>query len=165
MAVAVKMEFDGIDELIEKIEEIGGEKLLDNVNRKIIKEGQNHGKDIISKGIPKSNDVSLSGPKRGGSRMVPGGHGADNVPVSSVTKKGKSMGGFVGWRPSDEDENFYIKFFEEGVSPHRAKGNYNRPVPGVRKIGMFNKSQSEVRDFVNGLGVDEYNKLLERAFS
>lgn len=164
MSVNIKIDFEGLDEIQKKVEEVGGERLLNAVNREIIQKGQRLAGEIIANQMPKSSDITTSGPKRyGKSRKVPSGHMFSEIPFSTITKKGPAIGGWVGWAPSNDDENFYAKFFEEGVEQHRAYSNGKRPVPAIKGNKIFAKTGSQIQPMINQLGVAAYQKILQEA--
>jgi hypothetical protein len=157
----VRIEFEGFEELQKKLWEASSEEALKAVNKKIIKSGQDYGKELVKKRVPKSLNVQDSGPKRGRARSIPGKHAADNIPVDGIKTSNGQMFGFIGWRPSDNSENFYAKFFEEGVDKHLAPQNYNRPVPKIAKLELFSSANEAVITHINEIGVEEYQKKLE----
>ena len=158
------MDFEGIEEIQRKLEELGGEKLLYKVNREIIWQVQDLAADIAGPQLPKSGDISTSGPKRMlKSRRTPMDHMFEAIPISGITKKQTAMGGWIGWKPSDNYENFYAKFHELGVEQHRAYSNGKRPVPGIKGKKIFSKTASQIRPMLNALGMAEYQKLLKEA--
>lgn len=166
MASSIFMDFEGFEDVKNKLLEASSEESLKQINRKIIKAGQERGGTIIKRNLPKSMDLEKSGPKRSGkiSRTSPREHALDNIPIDSVKSSNGQMFGFIGWRPSDNEENFYAKFFEEGVDEHTTPYNYNRKVPRIPKLGLFNKANKEVASFINEIGLAEYSKKLEEVF-
>jgi hypothetical protein len=160
----ITIKFEGLEEIREKIEEAGSEKTLDQVNKKIIKEGQIIASEIAAKQLPRSSDISKSGPKRAGkSRTVPSNHMFEEIPISTITKKGTAIGGWVGWAPGDNGLNFYGKFYEEGVEQHTAYSNHKRPVPEIKGRKIFSKTAKQVQPMINELGLAEYEKILQEA--
>lgn len=164
MASSIYMSFEGLEEIKKKLWEVSSEESLKQINKKIIKSGQEHGKSIIARKMPKSDNLEKSGPKRGGFRTVPGQHSIDAIPVDGLKSSNGQVFGFIGWRPANNDENFYAKFFEEGVDQHFAEKNHERPVPSVRKLGLFGKASKEVSSFISEMGLVEYQKKLEEVF-
>lgn len=166
MSVSIFMNFEGLEEIKKKLLESCSEESLNKINRKIIKAGQERGATLIKRKFPKSMDLEKSGPKRSGkSRKTPIDHAVENIPIDGVKSSNGQMFGFIGWRPSDNDDNFYAKFYEEGVDEHTTPYNYNRKVPRIPKLGLFNKANKEVVSFVNEIGLTEYSKKLEEVFT
>lgn len=121
----IKMEFEGLDEIIKTIEELGTEQDLENVNKKVLKECGELAYKIVEPLIHRSEDNSKSG--RTGSR--PHGHAVDNIPRPKFKKiKGKQYI-IVGWDKADNSEYWYMKIEEWGSSqrpPHHAFGKVNK---------------------------------------
>ncbi|MBU4439990.1 MAG: hypothetical protein KJ779_10510, partial [Firmicutes bacterium] len=123
------MDFEGFSDIQKKLLEASSEESLKQINKKIIKAGQIHGEELVRKRMPKSLNLESSGPKRGRARTIPKKHAADSIPIDGLRSSNGQMFGFIGWRPSNNDDNFYAKFYEDGVEEHRAPNNFNRPVP------------------------------------
>lgn len=146
----ITTEFEGLEQLQEKIVLIGGEKLLKEVNRKIITDGQERGARLAKPSLPKSRDHSESGPRRNGRRKTPPGHAADNIPIGPIETKQVYASGTIGWTPSNNDEHFYEKF----------------PIYGTAKIEAqvgFEEVQNQVQSFIDRMGEEAYLKLLKEA--
>lgn len=165
MASSILMDFEGFADVQKKLLEETSEAELKKLNKKIIRAGQEQGAEIIKRNMPKSMELEKSGPQRSGKpRKVPSDHAVDQIPIDNVKSTNGQTFGFIGWRPSDNEENFYAKFFEEGVEEHTTPYNYNRKVPRIKKLGLFNKANKEVVSFVNEIGLVEYQKKLEEVF-
>ena len=165
MASSIFMDFEGFADVQKKLLEETSEAELKKLNKKIVKAGQDYGGTIIERNMPKSMDPEKSGPQRSGKvRRVPRGHAVDNIPIDNVKYSNGQTFGFIGWRPSDNEDNFYAKFFEEGVDEHSTPYNYNRKVPRIPKLGLFNKANKDVATFINEIGLAEYSKKLEEVF-
>lgn len=165
MSVSIHIEFDGLESIQKKLLEETSEAELKKLNKKIIRSGQEKAAEIIERNLPKSLDQEKSGPQRSGKvRKVPRDHAVDNIPIDNVKSSNGQTFGFIGWRPSNDFENFYAKFFEEGVDEHTTPYNFNRKVPRIPKLGLFNKANKEVASFVNEIGLTEYSKKLEEVF-
>ncbi|OXS26396.1 MAG: hypothetical protein BI182_08355 [Acetobacterium sp. MES1] len=159
------MDFEGFADVQKKLLEETSEAELKKLNKKIIRAGQEQGAEIIKRSMPKSMDLEKSGPQRSGKpRKAPSDHAVDQIPIDNVKSTNGQTFGFIGWRPSDNEENFYAKFFEEGVDEHTTPYNYNRKVPRIPKLGLFNKANKEVATFINEIGLAEYSKKLEEVF-
>jgi hypothetical protein len=159
------MELDGLETIQKKLLEETSEAELKKLNKKIIRAGQEQGAEIIKRSMPKSMDLEKSGPQRSGKvRKVPSDHAVDQIPIDKIKSSNGQTFGFIGWRPSDNLENFYAKFFEEGVDEHSTPYNYNRKVPRIPKLGLFKKANKEVTSFINEIGLVEYQKKLEEVF-
>lgn len=121
----IKIEFEGLDELIKQCEELGTEKELEDTNKKILKECGDLAYKTVKPLIHRSKDNSKSGRK--GSR--PAGHAADNVPQPKFKKiKGRQYV-IVGWDKLDNSEYWYMKIEEWGSSqrpPHHSFGKVNK---------------------------------------
>ncbi|PKM61424.1 MAG: hypothetical protein CVU99_03505 [Firmicutes bacterium HGW-Firmicutes-4] len=165
MSVSIHIEFDGLETIQKRLLEETSEAELKKLNKKIVKAGQEYGGTIIKRNLPKSMDLQKSGPQRSGKiRKVPSDHAVDNIPIDNVKSSNGQTFGFIGWRPSNNEDNFYAKFFEEGVDEHTTPYNFNRKVPRIPKLGLFNKANKEVASFVNEIGLTEYSKKLEEVF-
>lgn len=165
MASSIFMDFEGFADVQKKLFEETSEAELKKLNKKIIRAGQEQGAEIIKRSMPKSMDLEKSGPQRSGKqRKAPSDHAVDQIPIDNVKSTNGQTFGFIGWRPSDNEENFYAKFFEEGVDEHTTPYNYNRKVPRIPKLGLFNKANKEVATFINEIGLAEYSKKLEEVF-
>ncbi|WP_286806393.1 hypothetical protein [Acetobacterium sp. MES1] len=165
MASSIFMDFEGFADVQKKLLEETSEAELKKLNKKIIRAGQEQGAEIIKRSMPKSMDLEKSGPQRSGKpRKAPSDHAVDQIPIDNVKSTNGQTFGFIGWRPSDNEENFYAKFFEEGVDEHTTPYNYNRKVPRIPKLGLFNKANKEVATFINEIGLAEYSKKLEEVF-
>lgn len=165
MASSILMDFEGFADVQKKLLEETSEAELKKLNKKIIRAGQEKAAEIIERNFPKSMNLENSGPQRSGKRRkVPSDHAVDQIPIDNVKSTNDQTFGFIGWRPSDDLENFYAKFYEEGVEEHTTPYNYNRKVPRIPKLGLFNKASKEVASFVNEIGLAEYQKKLEEVF-
>ena len=165
MSVSIYMELDGLETIQKKLLEETSEAELKKLNKKIIRAGQEQGAEIIKRSMPKSMDLEKSGPQRSGKvRKVPSDHAVDQIPIDKIKSSNGQTFGFIGWRPSDNEDNFYAKFFEEGVDEHSTPYNYNRKVPRIPKLGLFKKANKEVTSFINEIGLVEYQKKLEEVF-
>lgn len=126
----IKIDFEGLDELIKICEELGTEKELEDTNKKILKECGDLAYKTVKSLIHRSKDNSKSGPQhKGGPRLVPPGHAADNVPQPKFKKiKGRQYV-IIGWDKSDNSEYWYMKIEEWGSSqrpPHHSFGKVNK---------------------------------------
>lgn len=165
MSVSIYMELDGLETIQKKLLEETSEAELKKLNKKIIRAGQEKAAEIIERNMPKSMDLEKSGPQRSGKvRTTPREHAVDWIPIDNIKSSNGQTFGFIGWRPSDNEENFYAKFFEEGVEEHSTPHNYNRKVPRIPKLGLFKKANKEVTSFINEIGLVEYQKKLEEVF-
>lgn len=110
----IEMEFQGLQELMKAFEAAASDEDIKKVNKKIVEKGQPVVKRIMSKKIPKSADIKLSG--RGfGSKSSVTAHAADSVPVGKVSVKDSGASADVGWDKSDNSEHFYVKFINWGT--------------------------------------------------
>lgn len=119
------MEFEGLDELIKTVEELGTEQDLEKTNKKILKECGDLAYKVVQPLVHKSKDNSKSGRK--GSR--PPGHAADNIPQPKFKKIKGNQYVIVGWDKSDNSEYYYMKMEEWGTSkrqPHHSFGKVNK---------------------------------------
>lgn len=119
MSFNITMEFLGLQETQKEIEKLATESEIKALNKKIIKNAANTGKDIAKEKIEKkaySKNPMKSG--RRGSRT--GQHAADNVPKKASTQSG-NYGEVIGWEKSDVSPYFYMKFHEWGSSMHKPK--------------------------------------------
>lgn len=110
----IEMEFQGLQELMKAFEEAASDEDIKEVNKKIVERGQPVVKQIMSRKIPKSADIKLSG--RGfGSKSSVTAHAADSVPVGKVSVKDSGASADVGWDKTDNSEHFYVKFINWGT--------------------------------------------------
>lgn len=110
----IEMEFQGLQELIKAFEAAASDEDIKEVNKKIVERGQPVVKQIMSRKIPKSADIKLSG--RGfGSKSSVTAHASDSVPVGKVSVKDSGASADVGWDKTDNSEHFYVKFINWGT--------------------------------------------------
>ena len=110
----IEMEFQGLQELMKAFETAASDEDIKEVNKKIVERGQPVVKQIMSRKIPKSADIKLSG--RGfGSKSSVTAHAADSVPVGKVSVKDSGASADVGWDKTDNSEHFYVKFINWGT--------------------------------------------------
>lgn len=110
----IKMEFQGLQELLKAFEAAASDEDIKEVNQKIVEKGQPVVKNIMSGKIPKSADIKLSG--RGfGTKNPVTAHAADSVPVGKVKFKDTGASADVGWDKSYNGEHFYVKFINWGT--------------------------------------------------
>ena len=150
----ITSEFVGLEELQKRIVLIGGDQLLRDTNKKIIKEGQKRGGELAKPSLPKSADHSGSGPKRksDSDRKTPPGHAADHIPIGQIQTFRKAyVSGTIGWTPGDIGEYFYEKFPIYGVPGH------------IEEQVGFEQVQDNVQRFIDRMGREAYLKLLKEA--
>lgn len=110
----IKMEFQGLQELLKVFEAAASDEDIKEVNQKIVEKGQPVVKNIMSGKIPKSADIKLSG--RGfGTKNPVTAHAADSVPVGKVKLQDTGASADVGWDKSYNGEHFYVKFINWGT--------------------------------------------------
>lgn len=110
----IEMEFQGLQELMKAFEAAASDEDIKEVNKKIVERGQPVVKQIMSRKIPKSADIKLSG--RGfGSKSSVTAHAADSVPIGKVSVKDAGASADVGWDKTDNSEHFYVKFINWGT--------------------------------------------------
>ena len=143
--MAVEMNFGGLDELINAVNEQATKKELDSMNRKILKDCATKSKQKLSKKLPRSKNVAQSGRK--GSRTFK--HSADEIPISSMKSKGQRKYIVVGWDKGDNSPYFYTKFNEWGTTKRP-------PIP------IFHETAKEVNAELRATGIKEYEKLLKK---
>lgn len=140
---SVYMRFDGLGEIINECERIYGSKVVENIDKKIIKECAANAQKEVSRRLKRSKDVSQSGRK--GSRTFI--HSADAVPVTGVRRKKGKLFVIVGWDLGDNSPYFYTKFNEWGTSERP-------PTP------VFLPVSKEINKELRESGLAEYAKLL-----
>lgn len=129
----VEMQFDGLRELMKAFEDAASDSDIKEVNGRIVEKGQPIVKQIMSKNIPKSADISKSG--RGfGSKSSVSSHAADSVPIGKLKNKDQGAEADVGWDKSDNSEHFYVKFINWGSI-------YQRPKEFIYATGREAESQ------------------------
>lgn len=130
----IEMEFEGLEELTKKIEELGTEGQLEKANKKVLKECGELAYKTVKPLIHVSRDNSKSGVQHKGSpRLIPPGHARDNVPKPKIKKKNGRQYAIVGWEKSDTSEFFYMKMEEWGTTkrpPHHSFGKVNKILRG-----------------------------------
>lgn len=110
----IEMEFQGLEELMKAFEDAASDEDIKEVNQKIVTQGEQVVKKIMSRKIPKSANIKLSG--RGfGSESSVTSHAADSIPIGAVKIKGAGATAGVGWEKSDNSEHFYVKFINWGT--------------------------------------------------
>ena len=110
----IEMEFQGLKELMKAFEDAASDEDIKEVNKKIVERGQPVVKQIMSRKIPKSADIKLSG--RGfGTKNPVTAHAADSVPLGKVSIKKTGVSADVGWDKSYNGEHFYVKFINWGT--------------------------------------------------
>ncbi len=143
----MKIEFEGLDELIKIAQSIGSESEINETNEKILKECGVLAKNRLRTNTPRSSNNANSG--KSGDR--PSGHLADNIPTRVVRKQAGYYYMLVGWENIGRKTPwFYAKFLEWGTS------KINPPV------AMFGTTQAELEDKFEKIGVDAYEKLIEK---
>lgn len=140
----INMEFKGLDELIKNVESMASETEMAKVNREIIKEAAEKGKELLKSRITRSKDNSKSGKK--GYR--PSGHYADNVPSTNIKKKGSFYYCTLG-ETKEEGTYFYWNFKEWGTSK-------------IVAVPAFGETREDVEALLIEIGLKEYTKLLQR---
>lgn len=102
------MEFVGLNEIIDALEEMAGDKEVDKLKRDVFRQCATVTEAAMRSLMPRSGNNRKSG--RIGYR--PPGHAQDNIPVT-VSKNGAK----VGWIIKGQDRPFfYMKFVEWGTS-------------------------------------------------
>lgn len=148
--MSIEMEFEGLDELIKKVESLSTEEQVEGTNKKILKQCGDLAYQTVKPLIHKSKDNSKSGPQHKGSpRLVPPGHARDNVPKPKLKKKRGRPYVIVGWEKTDNSPYFYMKMEEWGTSqrpPHHAFGLVNE---------MLGKQYDRI-------AIKEYDKLIKK---
>lgn len=111
----IEMEFQGLQELMKAFENAASDSDIAKTNKKIIERSEPVVKQIMSKKIPKSSDIKLSG--RGfGTKSSVTTHAADSIPLGKTKVKGTGAEASVGWEKADNRiEHFYVKFINWGT--------------------------------------------------
>ena len=110
----IEMEFQGLQELVKAFEAAASDEDIKQVNKQIVEKSTPVVKKIMSKKIPKSADIKLSG--RGfGTKSRVSAHAAESVPVGKVKIKDTGASADVGWDKTDNSEHFYVKFINWGT--------------------------------------------------
>ena len=138
------MSITGLDELINNCKKLSGAEIVQNTNKKILRQVGKNVQATAKNIAPKSKDPWKSGRK--GSRT--GRHMADVIPLSGVKNKNNSQYITVGWTQSDTSPYFYAKFVEWGTSEQKAN-----PF-------LFNASRQHEQE-LNKIAEKEYNNLLK----
>ena len=106
--MAVDMEFEGLDKLMDSLEQLAGKDTLQDCLNKCLRDIAQQVKSYASVKMARSNDVSKSG--RVGSRTFK--HAADNIPTSNIKNKNGVAQVSIGWEKVDNSPYFYEKFVE-----------------------------------------------------
>ena len=138
------MSITGLDELINNCQRLAGTEIVQNTNKKILRQVGKNVQATAKNIAPKSKNPWNSGRK--GSRT--GQHMADVIPVSGVKNKNNNQIISVGWTKSDNSPYFYAKFVEWGTSEQKAN-----PF-------LFNASRQHEQE-LNQIAEKEYNNLLK----
>lgn len=141
----MNIKFEGLDELIKKVEEIASEREIEKANAKILKKCGQKAQSTAKNKMPISNDPMLSGRK--GSRT--GQHSADNVPLSGVKKKNSYQSIVVGWEKSDNSPYFYTKFTEWGTTKMKPRA-------------YMQKTKEELTEYFSEVAQSEYENLIKK---
>lgn len=110
----IEMQFDGLNELVKAFEAAASDYDINSINKEIVEKGQSVVKRIMSKKIPKSADIKLSGHGFGSKGSVTS-HAADSIPLGKVKMNGEGVSADVGWDKSDTSEHYYVKFINWGT--------------------------------------------------
>lgn len=160
----ITLDYSDFKKLQEQIETIGGSKLLDSANKKIIKAGQQAAVEQVAEKLPVSKKRTTSGPQRKDKdRLVPDKHSRDAIPIGKINKKAGLLGADIGWYPSDDSRNFYAKFEETGADG--VVTDSGKQTPDIKKRGVFAKATPEISKMINELGVKEYTRILQEVMS
>ncbi|CEN29827.1 HK97-gp10 family putative phage morphogenesis protein [Paraclostridium sordellii] len=143
--MSIEMEFEGLDELIKRVESLATETQVESINKKILKECGELAYSTVKPLIHESDNNSNSG--RRGSR--PSGHARDNVPKPKLRKKGGRVYVVVGWEKSDKSPYYYMKMEEWGTSQR----------PPHHSFGLVNKMLKKKYD---DIAKKEYEKLIRK---
>ena len=144
----IEMEFQGLQELMKAFEAAASDEDIKEVNKKIVERGQPVVKQIMSRKIPKSADIKLSG--RGfGSKSSVTAHAADSVPVGKVSVKDSGASADVGWDKTDNSEHFYVKFINWGTVDRP-------PQEFIYKAGRASEGQ------IQSIAEQEYQDFLDK---
>lgn len=118
----IEFEFEGLDDLIKRCEEVCELTTIDKTTKEALNECGELAYTTVKPLVRESGDNSKSGRK--GSR--PPGHAADNIPLPKLRKKKESIFVVVGWEKTDNSPFFYEKFEEWGTTqrpPYHAFGS------------------------------------------
>ncbi|WP_181998611.1 HK97-gp10 family putative phage morphogenesis protein [Paraclostridium sordellii] len=143
--MSIEMVFEGLDEIIKRVESLATESQVESTNKKILKECGELAYSTVKPLIHESKDNSTSG--RNGSR--PNGHARDNVPKPKLRKKGGRTYVVVGWEKTDNSPYFYMKMEEWGTSQR----------PPHHSFGLVNKMLKKKYD---DIAKKEYEKLIRK---
>lgn len=141
----MKIEFDGMDELLAKVKAISTGREFEETNKYIVKQGLELAKNKMKSKMPTSKDNSKSGKK--GNR--PSGNAKNNILASKVTNKKGYFSGEVGWGTNAEDEYFYAKFINYGTTKMK-------PQPFVQD------TYDEIEKPIEQMAIKEYENLLKK---
>ena len=139
----IDMQFLGLDDLIKKVETMASSSELEEVNKKIVEAGVNFANDKFKAEFPKSSDNGKSG-IRG---KHPNGHFADNVPKTSIKRKGDYYYCTLGEK-SESGLYAYARFRDWGTSK-------------IQASHTFEKVKQATEEKLLEVGLKEYEKLLK----
>lgn len=137
------IKFEGLEELLKEIEEVGSNAAISKANSRILKECGEKAREMASSKMPKSKDTMKSGRK--GSRT--GQHSSDVLPLSGVKNKNGYQSILVGWDKSDNSPYFYTKFTEWGTTK-------------IKPIAYMEKTKQELNGYFSEVAEKEYKKLI-----
>lgn len=140
----IELRFDGLQELINKLERAGKLDEIASTQEKLIMSGTEEAKKQIKSHFPRSGDNSKSGKK--GYR--PSGHFVDNIPQTNIKQNSKGMYLTLGAK-TEKDPYFYSKFPNFGTS--KQPPNF-----------AFQYAYESAQKLLDEQGVKEFEALIER---
>lgn len=144
----INMEFAGLSELVKAFEKAASDSEIQEVNKKIVTQGETVVKKEMQGKIPESADMSKSG--RGfGSKSSVSTHAAESIPLGEIKVKGEAAEAAVGWEKSDNSEHFYVKFINWGTI-------YREPQEFIYATGRAAESQ------LQAIAEKEYQSFLDK---
>lgn len=136
----VTIEFKGLKELQQAIEQLVSDAEIKKVNREIYRRCVEITQAKMKAKIPRSGDNSKSGKRD----YRPSGHAADNIPQKVTTNYGESGWALIG----DAEDWFYMKFVEWGTTKQPPRDF------------IFSVREESDSDYTR-IADEEYQKLLD----
>lgn len=139
------LKVEGLDDLIKISEKLASAKKIEDTNKAIFDECNELIGPVLKRNTPVSKDNRKSGIK--GNR--PAGDLRDNIPTKVVRKQAGYYYMLVGWEKiSKKTPWFYAKYLEWGTSK-------------INPVAMFGKTQEELQNQFEQIGLKHYEKLVK----
>ena len=142
----VEFRFDGLNELISKLDGLGKGQEVEKIERELILEALDKAEKSIKQHFQRSKDNSKSGIR--GHHV--GGHYVDNIPKSNIKKNSKGMYMTLGEK-SENGDYAYARFPNYGTSKQAPNFAYEYAYESAQKS-------------LDEQGIKKFEDLLNNAF-